>query len=282
MMADIGGQSAPVGGQVHSFNAPHVSVVPAAVQANYGQQKQLLASHFDNFMSKLERKHGIEARKKAGEYFASKLKLKGKPALQNESDVRAALASAAAAKGRLPKGVVDIGRMTQPDSAAREHEALHYLLHRVAGKHGMKGQQKLVDHLLTHVHPDDLEGLKALLSLRGYRQAAHSEEVLTHMRDVLTNPNDRAAIKHYIDQGDKQGGVYYKGRGLLARQYPTTPLKRLNLQRLKQTWKKIVAAAGKVTPDMFKEELAEKSVAPMAVETMGGNQAGLMLSQKKA
>lgn len=84
-----------------------------------------------------------------------------------------------------------------------EHEALHHLLGQVERKFGDSAYKQVRDKLLSNYKPETLNALANWISeARGYKKESDSfkEEILTHARDVLVNPEKRNHFKNYLNK----------------------------------------------------------------------------------
>lgn len=77
-----------------------------------------------------------------------------------------------------------------------QHEATHYGLNQIHAQYGKKTHAAVINHLLSHFHPDDLAAIKTHLATRYPADDQHfNEETLTAARDYLQNPQARQALR---------------------------------------------------------------------------------------
>lgn len=90
-----------------------------------------------------------------------------------------------------------------------EHEALHATLHQIHQKYGQEAYFKVRDKLLSAHSPETLKDVASFISeARGYKRSSpnFNEEVLTHSRDLLTEPKKRGHFKRFIEEKYKENG----------------------------------------------------------------------------
>lgn len=88
----------------------------------------------------------------------------------------------------------------------QQHEAAHLTLQHIADKHGENARRKVVDHLLAHFHPDDVNAMARKLGGGSYSQSNHlSEEVLNFLHDLPHK--DEKTKAHYAAHGVDENRV---------------------------------------------------------------------------
>jgi hypothetical protein len=126
-------------------------------------------------------------------------------------------------KGYSASEVGDPYRMKDSNPMVQEHEAAHFILSKI-GQHPEYGQEHksaLVNHLISHIHPEDQASISKLLSHRGYQQGSDlNEEMLNTTRDLLV---DKELRNQHNSLRSKDPSNY-------------SPI---DYNRLKQTWKNI-------------------------------------------
>lgn len=83
------------------------------------------------------------------------------------------------------------------------HEALHHLSETIRTHYGNHAQQKFVSGMMAHYPQETQEAISGFIKGRGYKPSSRHfrEEMLTHARDILTDPETRASFQRY--HGDK-------------------------------------------------------------------------------
>lgn len=122
------------------------------------------------------------------------------------------------------------------------HEAHHSMFSEVDNKYGQDARKKLVDHLLTNLHPDDYSSIQIHLGENyGYdtNHPRFNEEILNHAKDIIDHEGSRS---HYMNA--------------LHHKHLSDDEKHDKMSRHKSSWKKILQSASKITPEFFGEKLA--------------------------
>lgn len=126
-------------------------------------------------------------------------------------------------KGYSASEIGDPYRMKGSNPMVQEHEAAHFILSKI-GQHPEYGQEHksaLVNHLISHIHPEDQASIKKLLAHRGYQQGSDlNEEMLNTTRDLLV---DEELRNQHNSLQSKDPSNYNP----------------IDYNRLKQTWKNI-------------------------------------------
>lgn len=115
------------------------------------------------------------------------------------------------------------------------HEAHHHMFNEVESKYGRGARKKLVDKLLTHLHPDDYSSLQTQLSdVYGYDKngAFFNEEILNHAKDIIDH------------EGSRHGYLNAPHHSHL-----TDDEKQEKMNRHKASWKKITKEAQRIKPE---------------------------------
>lgn len=90
-----------------------------------------------------------------------------------------------------------IGFASQDHDESRhitEHEGHHHLFNQVESKYGRPAREKVVNHILSHFHPDDVNAMANAFKGSSYK-ADHpdfKEEVANKLRDLVAKPSNRA------------------------------------------------------------------------------------------
>ena len=96
-----------------------------------------------------------------------------------------------------PEAMKQRGQTTE---STIEHEGFHRLLDDVERKHGKKEAIKLQTGILNSFDPEVLGQINSYVSKVGYKRTSpgYGEELITHARDILTNPKKREDFKAHV------------------------------------------------------------------------------------
>jgi hypothetical protein len=127
-----------------------------------------------------------------------------------------------------------------------EHEGFHNLISNIKNKHGDDISNSFIDHLYSHISPEISSLIGSWISnKRGYptieeNPHLHKEEVISHLRDLTSIPNDRKSFNEY---------------------HSTPPNKIYNQQTaIGKDWNNVLASMGKFEIPMQKSETDKKIV----------------------
>lgn len=104
-----------------------------------------------------------------------------------------------------------------------EHEGHHLLFRQVADQFGEQGRHKLVDHILSHFHPEDVDTMGKVLGSGSYdpKSPRFKEEIANALRDLNVNRESRElatgmarASGHNLDLNRVKSGLKNASRSL--------------------------------------------------------------------
>lgn len=104
-----------------------------------------------------------------------------------------------------------------------EHEGHHLLFRQVADQFGEQGRHKLVDHILSHFHPEDVDTMGKVLGSGSYdpKSPRFKEEIANALRDLNVNSESRElatgmarASGHNLDLNRVKSGLKNASRSL--------------------------------------------------------------------
>lgn len=126
-------------------------------------------------------------------------------------------------KGQPKSGT---GMASQDHDASRvstEHEGHHLLFRQVDDKFGEQGRQKLVNHILSHFHPEDVNTMGKILGSGSYSEGNYkfNEEIANALRDLTVDRDPRERMSgiarasgHNIDFNRVKSGLKNAHRSL--------------------------------------------------------------------